>query len=107
MQEISMAIARIFDGPGWTPAQYDALIDRLADRLGLAPGEAAPGVLFHWAAPVEGGVRAVDVYQTREAADTLAHVHIGPIAQELSLPMPQISEYEVHAVRRDTAAAPA
>lgn len=92
-----MAIARVFDGTGWTPQQYDALMVRLVDRLQLPPGEPAAGVLFHWAAPTADGMRAVDVYESREAADRLAQDAIGPIAVELGMPMPQISEYEVHA----------
>ena len=90
----AMAIARVFDGKGWTVEQYDRLIERLAERLGLPAGRSAPGVLFHWAAPSSDGVRAVDVYESREAADRLAQEQIGPIAGELGLPAPAISEYE-------------
>jgi len=90
-----MAIARIFDGPGWTPAQYDALIEKMA--LG---GRAAPGVLFHWAASTPDGMRAVDVYESREAADRLVGERVGPAAAALGLPLPQITEYEVHATLR-------
>lgn len=91
-----MAIARVFDGKGWTSEQYDALMVRLVDRMQLPPGSPAPGVLFHWAAPTADGMRAVDVYESREAADHLAQNEIGPVAGELGMPMPQISEYEVH-----------
>lgn len=93
-----MAIARIFDGPGWTAAQYDTLIARLVARLNLAPGQAAPGVLYHWAAATDDGMRAVDVYESRAVADWLAQDQIGPVVQELGMPMPAISEYEVHAI---------
>jgi len=88
-----MAIARVFDGKGWTPQQYDRLIERM--DLG---GRSAPGVLYHWAALTADGVRAVDVYESREAADRLAREKIGPLAQELGLPMPEISEYEVRSI---------
>jgi hypothetical protein len=88
-----MAIARIFDARGWTPDQYDALISRM--QLG---GHSAPGVLFHWAAQTDTGMKAVDVYETRAAADRLAQEKIGPIVAELGLPMPQIIEFDVHAV---------
>ena len=91
-----MAIARVFDGKGWTAEQYDALMVKLVDRLQLPAGRPAPGVLFHWVAPTDDGMRAVDVYETREAADRLAQEQIGPLAAELGLPMPQISEYAVH-----------
>jgi hypothetical protein len=87
-----VAIARIFDAPGWTPDQYDALIARM--HLG---GRSAPGVLFHWAAQTETGMKAVDVYESRAAADQLVQEKIGPIAAELGLPAPEISEFEVRA----------
>lgn len=93
-----MAIARVFDGKGWSSEQYDALIDKLVARMGLAPGRSVPGVLFHWAAATKDGMRAVDVYESRQAADELARNHIGPLAGELGLPMPEISEFEVHAL---------
>lgn len=88
-----MPIARVFDGKGWTPEQYDALIAKM--DLG---GKSAPGVLFHWAAPIDGGMRAVDVYESREAADRLVQEKVGPAAAELGLPLPEIAEYEVHAI---------
>lgn len=91
-----MAIARVFDGKGWTVEQYDQLLQQMIDQLGLEPGQAAPGVLFHWAAATEGGVRAVDVYESREAADRLVAESIGPIASQMALPLPDITEYELH-----------
>ena len=95
-----MAIARVFDGKGWTTDQYDELIKRLADRLGLETGRAAEGVLFHWATAADGGMRAVDVYESREAADRLVSEAIGPIAGEMGLSLPEITEYEVHNLLR-------
>ncbi|HVT76170.1 MAG TPA: hypothetical protein VHD87_04005 [Acidimicrobiales bacterium] len=91
-----MTIARVFEAKGWTAAQYDELIAKLVADLGLAPGRSAPGVLFHWAAATDEGMRAVDVYESREAADTLVQDHIGPIAGALGLPLPEITELEVH-----------
>jgi len=91
-----MAIARVFEGQGWTTAQYDELMKRLVDKLELAPGRSAQGVLFHWAAATDRGMRAVDVYESREAADRLVAEAIGPIAGEIGLPLPDITEYEVH-----------
>lgn len=91
-----MAIARVFDGKGWTPQQYDELIAKLVADLGLPAARSAPGVLFHWAAATDDGMRAVDVYETRDAADRLVQENIGPIAAGLGLPLPEIAEYEVH-----------
>jgi hypothetical protein len=95
-----VAIARTFDGKGWTAGQYDELIARLASQLGLEPGQAAPGVVFHWAGATDNGMRAVDVYESREAADRLVSESIGPIAGELGLPLPEINEFEVRNILR-------
>ena len=86
-----MAIARVFEGRGWTLEQYDELMTRM--DLG---GHSAPGVLFHWAAATDAGVRAVDVYESREAADRLVQEKVGPISAALGLPAPEVSEYPVH-----------
>ena len=91
-----MAIVRTFEAKGWTAWEYDELIRRLVAKLALAPGEPAPGVLFHWAAATDDGMRAVDVYESREAADRLVAEHIGPLAGELGLALPEITELEVH-----------
>jgi len=92
-----MAIARVFDANGWTSQQYVKLIAGLNERMNLG-GHSAPGVLYHWAAPTPEGMRAVDVYENRQAADRLAQEHIGPLVQELGLSMPTISEFEIHSI---------
>jgi hypothetical protein len=90
-----MTLVREFDAPGWTREDYDRLIARM--DLG---GHSAPGVLFHWAAKTDAGMRAVDVYESRADADRLVQERIGPLAAELGLDTPQITEYEVHALLR-------
>lgn len=89
-----MAIARTFEGKGWTAQQYDDLLARLLDGLGRGR-VAGPGVLFHWSTATPDGIRAIDVYEDRAAADALAG-RIGPIAGELGMAMPEITEHEVH-----------
>jgi hypothetical protein len=91
-----MAIVRTFEAKGWTSGDYDRLMERLVRQLALAPGQSAEGVLFHWAAPTDDGMRAVDVYESRAAADRLAGEVIGPIAAQLGLTPPQVTELEVH-----------
>ena len=91
-----MAIVRTFEAKGWTADDYDELMRRLVAQLGLARGKAAPGVLFHWAGPTDDGLRAVDVYESRDAADRLVTESIGPIAGQLGLAPPEITELEVH-----------
>ena len=91
-----MAIVRTFEAKGWSAGDYDELITRLVTNLALAPGKSAPGVLFHWAAVTDDGMRAVDVYESSAAADRLVGESIGPIAAELGLTPPEITELEVH-----------
>jgi hypothetical protein len=86
-------LARVFRGNGWSGAEYDALIEGM--ELG---GRSAPGVLYHWAAQTADGVIAVDVYESRQAADTLAAERIGPLAAQLGLTPPSVEEYEVRNV---------
>ena len=86
-----MKVARVFEGKGWTAEQYDELIRRM--DLG---GHAAPGVLFHVAGPTEDGFRAIDVYESLEAADRLATESVVPIALELGLTPPDVLQFEVH-----------
>jgi hypothetical protein len=85
-----MAIAREFFGPGWSGDDYDKLIEAM--DLG---GDAAPGVLFHWAAVTDAGVHAVDVYSSVEAADNLVATRVGPASAKLGLAAPEIRQYAV------------
>lgn len=91
-----MALAREFQCKGWTADQYEALLARCAERLNLGRDQIWPGNIFHWAAVTPTGLHVVDVYESREAGDRLAQEQIVPVAQELGLPMPEITEYEVH-----------
>jgi hypothetical protein len=87
-----MNIARTFDGKGWTREHYDSLIKRINGGQ-----TAPPGVLYHWAAATADGMYAVDVYENREAADRLGD-GLGPLVEELGLPMPTVSEFEVYTI---------
>ena len=90
-----MAIARLFECPGWTAEQYDLLIKTVDQRSSLG-GRAWPGNLFHWAAVTGEGILAVDVSGSREAADRLAQELLAPAVAELGLSMPTVTEHEVH-----------
>lgn len=86
-----MQIAREFTGRGWTVEDYDNLITKMD-----LDGRSAAGVVFHWAAVTDEGVHAVDVYESREAADALVAEKIAPISAELGLTPPDVREYAVH-----------
>jgi hypothetical protein len=88
-----MKVARIFECKGWTAAEYDELIRQM--DLG---GQAAPGVLFHVAGPTPEGFRAIDVYESVEAADRVASDRVMPIATSLGLTPPDVSQFDVHNV---------
>lgn len=59
-------------------------------------GHYAPGVLFHVAGPTREGFRAIDVYDSLEAADRLAADSVMPIAMELGLTPPDVTQFDVH-----------
>ncbi|HEU5378175.1 MAG TPA: hypothetical protein VFV38_22365 [Ktedonobacteraceae bacterium] len=95
-----MTIARVFDGKGWTPQQYDTLIKRINGGY-----SAPPGVLYHWAAATSEGMYAVDVYENREAADRLGEM-LGPLVDELGFSMPTVSEFEVYTILQPQSSLP-
>jgi hypothetical protein len=89
-----MTIAVVADFPGADLAQYDKVVE----LLGYQDAGAAPdGLLFHWATKTPDGVRTVDIWRDREAADTHAERDIAPAAQEAGLTgEPKIAYIPVH-----------
>jgi hypothetical protein len=88
-----MAIAVTLDFKGGTIAQYDEVIR----KMGLTPeGPTPPGALFHWVSASGDGLHVTDVWETREAFDSFAAEQIGPYSQEVGLPEPSTTFYEVH-----------
>lgn len=89
-----MAIAIQMDFPGGTLDQYD----RVMDKMGFRPGGAPPpqGVLFHWAAGTDEGLRVVDVWKTRAEFDDFAKAQIAPITAEMGMQPPQMRFFELH-----------
>ena len=59
-----MALAMLAEIPGLTQEQYEKVVTRV-NQTG-----SPKGVLFHAGGPVENGYRVIEVWQTREAADT-------------------------------------
>ena len=89
-----MAVGVVMDLDGATLDQYDQVIE----KMGLTPRGAGPaGLLFHWVAQTDNGIRVTDVWETREQFDRFAQEQIGPYTQEVGIPnAPEISFYEVH-----------
>jgi hypothetical protein len=88
-----MAVGVVLDFPGGTLAQYDEVIG----KMGLTPGGALPpGGIFHWVTQTADGLRVTDVWESREQFEAFAQEQIGPYTQEVGLPQPQVTFYEVH-----------
>ncbi|MDQ6752010.1 MAG: hypothetical protein M3017_01005 [Actinomycetota bacterium] len=89
-----MAIAVVLEFAGATPEQYNQVIEKMHFSPG---GPGAPGGLFHWVTVTDDGLRATDVWQTREQFDAFAKEQIGPITAEVGIPSPpKITYYDVH-----------
>jgi len=57
------------------------------------------GLVMHWAAKTEsGGLCVVDVWASREQFDRFFAQKLGPTAQQLGLPQPNIEEFSVYNV---------
>jgi hypothetical protein len=89
-----VAVAVQLDFKGATLEQYD----QATERLGLLPG--GPGAtdqLFHWATAIDGGVRVVDVWESKEAFDQFLVERIQLVTVEVGASYPpDVEFFEVH-----------
>jgi hypothetical protein len=90
---MAVALELSYHGPGATLANYNQLLQ----QLGVSPEgpHPDPDCLFHWIAEIGGGFRVTDVWTSRAQFDEFAQNTIGPIAQQLGVPNPQIREIQV------------
>ena len=61
---VTMAFAILAEIPDLTRDQYETVVKKVNESGSPA------GALFHAGGPIEGGYRTVEVWETREAADT-------------------------------------
>ena len=89
-----MAVAVIMDFEGATLDQYDEVVE----KMGLTPrGAGAPGSISHWVCATDGGIRVVDVWETKEDFERFAEQQIGPVTAEVGIPAPPDTKFvEVH-----------
>ena len=88
-----MATAFVLDFAGGDIDKYEQVIN----KMGLRPGGPGPtGLLFHWVARTDDGIRVIDVWESAEQFQKFADEQIGPFAQEVGLRPPAVQTYEVH-----------
>jgi hypothetical protein len=87
-----MAIVRVYDFPAGTLEQYDQVMARFDNQI-------APGNLLHAAGATDHGFRALDVYESREAADQISEL-VADAAAGAGLQAPIVSEFETHNLLR-------
>ncbi|MEU9040212.1 MULTISPECIES: hypothetical protein [unclassified Kitasatospora] len=92
-----MAIVVVFDLPGVTQAQYDAVIKALTggtSGFNVQSDLPVSGIVSHVAGPTDTGWHVTDVWESRDAFARFSEV-LGPILQDVGIPTdtpPQIFE---------------
>jgi len=88
-----MAIGIILRYPAVSDAikKYDAVTDEMGVR-----NNPPQGAIYHWAAPTNGGLIIVDLWETQKDFDQLAQEKIYPLAQKHGFPKPDVEQFEVH-----------
>jgi hypothetical protein len=84
-----MAVCLVIDVPGATLEQYDQVRSALGDPLG-------DGQTAHIAGATGGGIRVVDVWESRADFDRFVQERLGEQMARAGLSQPQIAEFEVH-----------
>jgi hypothetical protein len=89
-----MAVAFKMKFEGATLEQYDQVME----LMGLtANGPGPDGAIFHWVAPVDGGILVMDVWESDEQFQKFAQEQIGPYSAQVGITeQPKITRFEVH-----------
>ena len=82
-----MAVLMVHESPGGTEEQYQEVVSRISHGKGFGSLRDWPvdGILFHVAAPMEGGWRVIDIWESEDAFERFGSV-IGPVLQEVGFP---------------------
>ena len=89
-----MAVAFKMKFEGATLEQYDQVME----LMGLtANGPGPDGAIFHWVAPIDGGILVMDVWESDAQFNKFAEEQIGPYSQQVGIAgEPKITRFEVH-----------
>lgn len=93
-----MAICRIYEVPGGTLEHYNAVNERMNDS-----DEPPAGSILHVAGATDDGLRVVELWESAEDIERYFE-RLGPALQEVGVPEPKVTEFEVHNVERNPAA---
>lgn len=88
-----MVIGFIFNNPGQTQEQYDAVVE----QLNLAESQ-PEGWIFHAAGPTEDGWRVVEVWESQEAADAYFQGRLGQVLQNENVSLGQPDTFKVYSI---------
>lgn len=91
MHDRSNTIGILFEIPGGTQEQYDAIMDKL--ELDDNPAE---GAILHIAGPMENGWRVVDVWESRADFDRFFQSRLGAAMKAVNLPKAEPKFFPVH-----------
>lgn len=84
-----MAIGALFEVPGFTQDDYDAVV--------AAVGDAAPeGAYFHIAGPIDGGWRVIEVWDSEGAQRAFQAERLDPAFDAVGLERPTAKFFPVH-----------
>lgn len=88
-----MAISAVmmFNSTGDVRKIYDAVIDEMGVR-----DNPPPGSVYHWCAPVRGGMQVCDVWETLEQFERFAKEQIGPVTAKHGLAPPLVDVRNIH-----------
>lgn len=88
---MAISAVMLFNSTGDVRKIYDGVIDEMGVR-----DNPPPGSVYHWCAPVRGGMQVCDVWETHEQFERFAKEQIGPVTAKHGLGPPQVDVREIH-----------
>ena len=79
-----MAVTMVMEIPGADESVYNKVLEGIGDGH---DAQLRPGQLAHIAAPMDGGWRVVDVWESEEAFGKFAQEHLGAALAGAGIPM--------------------